>query len=79
LILGAFTWILWGLLRGRRRGWPHVMAVVVGAPECAHAGTVATIRTRRITQPQYLLKLPSLTSVNAIWAKSAEFPFQALG
>jgi hypothetical protein len=40
LILGAFTLILWDLLRGRRRGWLRVMAVVVGAPACALAATV---------------------------------------
>ena len=40
LILGAFTLILWDLLRGRRRGWLRVMAVVVGAPVCALAATV---------------------------------------
>jgi hypothetical protein len=39
-IHGAFTLILWDLLRGRRRGWLHVMAVVVGAPACALAATV---------------------------------------
>jgi hypothetical protein len=31
LILGAFTLILWDLLRERMRGWLRVMAVVVGA------------------------------------------------
>ena len=40
LILGAFTLIVWDLLRGRRRGWLRVMAVVVGAPACALAATV---------------------------------------
>jgi hypothetical protein len=40
LILGAFALILWELLRGRRRGWPRVVAVVVGAPACALAATV---------------------------------------
>ena len=40
LILGAFALILWDLLRGRRRGWLRVMAVVVGAPACALAATV---------------------------------------
>ena len=39
-IVGAFTLILWDLLRGRRRGWGRVMAVVVGAPACALAATV---------------------------------------
>ena len=39
-IVGAFTLILWDLLRGRRRGWLRVMAVVVGAPACALAATV---------------------------------------
>src|SRR5215203_7468449 len=39
-LLGAFTLILWDLLRGRRRGWLRVMAVVVGAPACALAATV---------------------------------------
>jgi len=39
-ILGAFALILWDLLRGRRRGWGRVMAVVVGAPVCALAATV---------------------------------------
>ena len=39
-ILGAFTLILWDFLRGRRRGWLRVMAVVVGAPACALAATV---------------------------------------
>jgi uncharacterized membrane protein YvlD (DUF360 family) len=39
-ILGAFTLILWDLLRGRRRGWLRVVAVVVGAPACALAATV---------------------------------------
>jgi hypothetical protein len=39
-ILGVFTLILWDLLRGRRRGWLRVMAVVVGAPACALAATV---------------------------------------
>jgi hypothetical protein len=39
-ILGAFTLILWDLLRGRRRGWLRVVAVVVGAPACAMAATV---------------------------------------
>ena len=34
-LLGAFTLILWDLLRGRRRGWLRVVAVVVGAPACA--------------------------------------------
>src|SRR5829696_7198640 len=37
---GAFTLILWDLLRERRRGWLRVMAVVVGAPACALAATV---------------------------------------
>jgi hypothetical protein len=37
---GAFALILWDLLRGRRRGWLRVMAVVVGAPACALAATV---------------------------------------
>jgi hypothetical protein len=40
LVLGAFTLILWDLLRGRRRGWLRVTAVVVGAPACALAATV---------------------------------------
>jgi hypothetical protein len=40
LILGAFALILWDLLRGRRRGWLRVVAVVVGAPACALAATV---------------------------------------
>jgi hypothetical protein len=40
LILGAFALVLWDLLRGRRRGWGRVMAVVVGAPACALAATV---------------------------------------
>jgi hypothetical protein len=40
LILGAFTLILWDLLRERRRGWLRVMAVVVGAPACALVATV---------------------------------------
>ena len=40
LILGAFTLILWDFLRGRRRGWLRVMAVVVAAPACALAATV---------------------------------------
>jgi hypothetical protein len=39
-ILGAFALILWDLLRGRRRGWLRVMAVIVGAPACALAATV---------------------------------------
>ena len=39
-LLGAFTLILWDLLRGRRRGWLRVVAVVVGAPACAMAATV---------------------------------------
>ena len=39
-ILGAFALILGDLLRGRRRGWLRVMAVVVGAPACALAATV---------------------------------------
>ena len=39
-LLGAFTLILWDLLRGRWRGWVRVMAVVVGAPACALAATV---------------------------------------
>jgi hypothetical protein len=39
-ILGAFTMILWDLLRGRRRVWLRVMAVVVGAPACALVATV---------------------------------------
>ena len=39
-ILGAFAFILWDLLRGRRRGWLRVMAVVVGAPACALVATV---------------------------------------
>jgi hypothetical protein len=39
-LLGAFALILWDLLRGRRRGWVRVMAVVVGAPACALAATV---------------------------------------
>jgi len=39
-IVGAFALILWDLLRGRRRGWLRVMAVVVGAPACALAATV---------------------------------------
>jgi thiol:disulfide interchange protein len=40
LILGAFTLILWDLLRERMRGWLRVMAVVVGALACALAATV---------------------------------------
>ena len=37
----------------------------------AHAGTVATIGTRRITQLQYLLKLPSPTSMRkALFVKA---------
>jgi hypothetical protein len=40
LIHGAFTLILWDLLRGQGRGCLHVMAVVVGAPACALAATV---------------------------------------
>ena len=40
LILGAFTLILWDLLRGRMGGWLRVMAVVVGAPACALVATV---------------------------------------
>jgi hypothetical protein len=43
LILGAFTLVLWDLLRGRRRGWLRVMAVVVGAPACALAATVISV------------------------------------
>jgi hypothetical protein len=39
-IVGAFALILWDLLRGRRRGWLRVMAVVVAAPACALAATV---------------------------------------
>src|SRR5688572_20461784 len=39
-LLGAFTLILWDLLRGRRRGWLRVMAVAVGALACALAATV---------------------------------------
>ena len=39
-ILGAFALILGDLLRGRRRGWLRVMAVVVGAPACALAATL---------------------------------------
>ena len=39
-ILGEFALILWTLFRGRMRGWPRVMAVVVGAPACALAATV---------------------------------------
>jgi hypothetical protein len=39
-ILGAFTFILWDLLRGQRHGWLRVMAVVVAAPACALAATV---------------------------------------
>jgi|SRR5829696_410712 len=39
-LLAAFTLILWDLLRGRRRGWLRVVAVVVGAPACALAATV---------------------------------------
>src|SRR5215207_5989582 len=39
-LLGAFTLILWDFLRGRRRGWLRVMAVVVAAPACALAATV---------------------------------------
>jgi hypothetical protein len=42
-ILGAFTLILWDLLRGRRRGWLRVVAVVVGAPACALAATVISV------------------------------------
>jgi hypothetical protein len=43
----------------------------LAAPECAHARTVATIGTRRITQLQYLLNLPwRPTSENAVKAKS---------
>jgi uncharacterized membrane protein YvlD (DUF360 family) len=38
-IHGAFTLILWDLLRGQGRGWRHLMAVVVGAPACALAAT----------------------------------------
>jgi hypothetical protein len=40
LILGAFALILWDHLRGRRRGWGRVMAVVVGSLACALAATV---------------------------------------
>jgi hypothetical protein len=39
-LLGAFTLILWDLLRGRRRGWLRVMAVAVGSLACALAATV---------------------------------------
>ena len=39
-ILGAFALLVWGRLRGRRRGWLRVMAVVVLAPACALAATV---------------------------------------
>src|SRR5215216_4319050 len=39
-ILGAFTLIVWDLLRGRMGGWLRVMAVVVGALACALAATV---------------------------------------
>ena len=39
-ILGAFTLILWDLLRGRGRGWLRVMTVVLGAPACALVATV---------------------------------------
>jgi hypothetical protein len=40
VILGVFALILWGRLRGRMRGWPRVMAVVVVAPAYALATTV---------------------------------------
>jgi hypothetical protein len=39
-IHGAFTLILWDLLRGQGRSWLHLVAVVVGAPACALAATV---------------------------------------
>src|SRR5215207_5850221 len=43
VILGAFALILLDLVRGRRRGWLRIMAVVVGAPACALAATVISV------------------------------------